>query len=215
MTGAPAGSAAAAAHPAPTASPPPAASAQQQHQGSSVIQNQGLPTVPERSRYAPAAQRPGTGGATLASGQQQPAAFDLSAAMRGRQAVQAPANSAHPDLAKQNRHSIPAPAERRSSHDASMPAPPVQQQPAAQIHRTTRQAVAAHATASAQATGGAELPGQTPGPLGKRAAEPGSEPPAKRAKHSDGGLLGLAERVMRDFARERHGGAAGHLRVRP
>ena len=202
-----------AAAPASPAAPASAASAQQQKQSSSVMQSQDLPSVPELSQIAPAAQRLGTGGITSEKGQQQPAPFDLSAAMRGRQPVQAPANSARPDLAKQNRHSTPAPAERRSPPNASMPAPAMQQ-PAARTHTTTQAADTAHATGPAQATGRSLLPRPMPGPLGKRAAEPSSEPSAKRAKQSDGSLLILAKRVMRDFARERHGGAGGDSRVR-
>ena len=212
QTGASAGSAAAAAHPVSAAPAPPAAPAHQQNQSSSVVLGQGLLSV--QSRNAPAAQRPGTGGATSACGQQQPAPFDLSAAMRGRQPAQAPANSTRPDQAPHSPPTVPVPTERRSPETSGRSAAAAQRLPGAQAHKVVGQPTSAGATVQAQAAGRSEQSGQTSGALGKRAMQPGSEPPAKRAKQSDGSLLSLAERVMIDIARERHGRAGGHSRVR-
>lgn len=189
--GAAAGSNAAAASPVLAPSPSSAVPAPQKSQASNMIR----PRTLEQPQGAPPAQRPGPS----ASGQQQqPAPFDLSAAMRGRQSGQAPSTVASPDQARQAGHSIPPPAVAARTV------------PEAQTQRPAHQASAGHALAPAQAMGRSELPQQTFGLLGKRAAEPGHEPPAKRAKRSDGSLLGLANMVIRDFARRRLGGAAGN-----
>ena len=183
----------AAAPPALAASPPLAASTHERRQTSSAIQGRSLPHALEQPRGAPPAQRPGPS----ASRQQlqPPAAFDLAAALQDRQSAQAPSALAPPDQVRQARRSIPPPAVAARAA------------PEAQTQRVAQQASAGEALA--QATGRCELPMQAPGLLGKRAAEPGSGPPAKRTKRADGSLLGLANMVIRDFARRRLRGTAG------
>ena len=201
-TGASAGSDTSTASPVLAASPSAALSAHQQRQTSDVTQGKGRPTVLELPQGAPPAQGPSP---SVSGQQQQPAPFDLSAALRGRQSAQASDQSQHPGQA----------AERRTPQNSYSPAVATRHVPEAQTHATAVQPGASHGVASGQVAGMAEAPGQAPGPLGKRPAEPGSGPSAKRAKRSDGSLLSLANKVIRDFARRRLGGASiGNAGVR-
>ena len=212
-TGTIAGSKAAAATPA-SASLTPAASAHQH-----TLRGSAIPSIASMTEQLPgrlSAQRPGTGDTVPESRQQQPVPFDLMAALQGREFGQAADSSARPAQAQQASHSVSAPADRRTSPSAALPAQAARQAPEAHRHKLTQQTRASHAVAPHQAAGISMMPGQTPGVLGKRAAEPGSEPPAKRAKRSDGSLLGIANMVIRDFARRRLGSAStGNAGVRP
>ena len=211
-TGACAGSNTAAAFPVPAASHSGAPSAHQQMPTGSVIQDQGRPSTPEQARAAPPAQRLGP---AVSGQQQQPAPFNLSAALRGRQSAQAHDQSARPDQAQPSLPSISVAAGKRSPQNTDLPAAATQPLPEAQTHRTAGQPSGSLGMAPSQPAGRSGPPGQMPGLLGKRAVKPGSEPPAKRAKRSDGSLLGLANMVIRDFARRRLGSASlGHVGVR-
>ena len=175
----------------------------------------GLRHMPGQAGHASLQQGPSAAGTTSASGHHQTPTFDLRAALRRDASGQAMSNAARPDQHAQ----LAAPGS--TLHAArGVPLGVAQQQVRthvdAQRQGSAQQAVAGQPGAPVQAgASSAPLPAQEQGQSvpAKRAAGPGLEPPAKRAKRGDGSLLGIANCIIRDFARRRLGATASPMPV--
>ena len=162
----------------------------------------------EQPRPAAFAQEPSVAGTKAGKIHQHTASFDQAAASHSTLPCQTPSASARPDQAKQAAHSYAMPASASAPSTVAATAA-MRTQTEAQRQGLAQGVGLGRLGTPGQAAGRSETPGQVPGILGKRAAEPSTSPPAKRTKQSSGSLLGIANMVIRDFARRRLGGAAG------
>ena len=169
----------------------------------------GLRSMPGQAGHASSQQGPTAARTMSASGHCQTPTFDLRAALRRDASAHATSSAARP-----NQHAQQA-APGSALHAArGVPlgrAQQVRTQVDTQRQGSAQQAIAGQGGAPIQAVASsATLPSQKQGQSvpGKRAAGPGPEPPAKRAKRSDGSLLGIANSIIRDFARRRLGATA-------
>lgn len=174
----------------------------------------GLRRMPGQAGHASVQQGPSAAGTTSASGHHQTPTFDLRAALCRDASRQAMSNAARPDQHAQQ-------AAPGSTLHAARGAPwGVAQQARTQVDAQrqgfAQQAVAGQPGMPIQAgASSVPLPAQQQGQSvpAKRAAGLGLEPPAKRAKRSDGSLLGIANCIIRDFARRRLGATASSMPV--